>query len=136
MSFSTRGRGIDWSIFYKPAPKSVHVGDLVFLDGNQQIDVSVMCFPDTGNLFMSGRFAPTNTTIGETLNWFVGDEVVEIDMEDLYFRNSVSSVERPAKPWERRAFFMGHWKHYAKTGIYARAIIRLPDDDDPLVFST
>jgi hypothetical protein len=127
MSFSTRGGSMDWRLFYKPAPKSVHVGDLVFLDGDQRIDVSIVCFPDSGNLFMAGKFAPSNTTIGETLNWFVGDEVFEIDMEELYFHNSVSS-ERPAKPWERRAFFTGHWKHYAKTGIYARAIIRLADE--------
>ena len=118
---------MDWRLFYKPAPKSVRVGDVVFLDGYQRTDVSVVCFPNSGNLFMAGKFAPSNTTIGETLNWFVGDEVFEIDMEELYFHNSVSS-ERPAKPWERRAFFMGHWKHYAKTGIYARAIIRLADE--------
>jgi hypothetical protein len=128
MSFSSRGGGMDWSLFYKPAPKSVRVGDVAFLDRDQRTDVSVVCFPDTGNLFMSGRFAPANTTIGETLNWFAGDDIYEIDLEELYFHNSVSPLERPAKPWERRAFLMGHWKHYAKTGIYARAVIRLADE--------
>jgi hypothetical protein len=134
MSFCS-GRGMDWSIFYKPAPKSVRVGDLTFMDRDHETSVNVVCFPDTGNLFMSGRFAPANTTIGETLNWFVGDEIYEIDLEELYFRNAVFA-ERPAKPWERRAFFMGHWKHYAKTGIYARAVIRLADADESPVFST
>jgi hypothetical protein len=135
MSFSLRGGTMDWSAFYKPAPKSVRVGDLTFMDGDNETYVNVVCFPDTGNLFMGGRFAPANTTIGETLNWFVGDHVYEIDLEELYFRNSVSA-ERPAKPWERKVFFMGHWKHYAKTGIYARAVIRLADDDDPPIFRT
>jgi hypothetical protein len=134
MSFCL-GKGIDWRLFYKPAPKSVRVGDLTFMDGDNETYISVVCFPETGNLFMGGRFAPANTTIGETLNWFVGNEVVEIDLEELYFRNSVSA-ERPAKPWERKVFFMGHWKHYAKTGIYARAVIRLTDEDEPLLFST
>jgi hypothetical protein len=128
-------RGIDWSIFYKPAPKSIRVGDLVFLDGDTETSIPVVCFPDTGNLFMSGRFAPANTMIGETLNWFVGDEIYEIDLEELYFRNSVSHTERSAKPWERKAFFMGHWKHYAKTGIYARAVIRLADEKAEPIYS-
>ena len=133
MSFS---RGIDWSLFYKPAPRSVRVGDLIFLEGEHETSVHVVCFPETGNLFIAGRFAPANTTIGETLNWFANEQIYEIDMEELYFRNSVSPAERPAKLWERKAFFMGHWKHYAKTGIYARAVIRLSDeggiDNDPL----
>jgi len=127
---------MNWSLFYKSAPKSVRVGDIIFLDGDQETNVSVVCFPETGNLFMAGKFAPSSVTIGETLNWFVGDQIFEIDMEELHFQNSVSG-ERPAKPWERNVFFMGHWKHYAKTGVYARAVIRLGDiDNDPTAFSS
>lgn len=114
----------------------VHVGDIVFKDKDREEHVKVTCFPDTGTIFMNGRFGPTGITIGDTLSWYVHDRVYEIDIEELYFVNGVSS-ERGARIWERSAFLGGHWKHYAKTGIRVRATIRLSDpDENECVFLT
>ena len=126
MSFSL---GMDWLTYYKPGPKTVHVGDITFKDKDQIEVVKITCFPETGTLFMNGRFGPTDLTIGGTLNWYTNETVYEIDIEELYFMNG-ESLERSARMWERNAFLAGHWKHYAKTGIYVRATIRLSDPDE------
>lgn len=126
MSFSL---GTNWLTYCKPRPKLVHVGDILFKDRGHEEAVKVTCFPDTGTLFMNGRFGPAEVTIGGTLGWYMNETIYEIDIEELYFTNSISS-ERGARMWERNAFLVGHWKQYAKTGVYARATIRLSDPDE------
>jgi hypothetical protein len=77
---------------------------------------------------MDGKFAPADKSIGETLGWFIGEQLFEMDIEELFFQTG-KNPERPAHSWERGAFYMGHWKQYAKTGIRARATIRVDDPD-------
>ena len=77
---------------------------------------------------MDGKFAPANVPIGETLGWFVGEQLFEIDIEEIFFQNG-KNPERPAHHWERGAFFMGRWKQYAKTDIRVRVTICVSDPD-------
>jgi hypothetical protein len=121
--------GMNCQKYCLPRPKLVHVGDIVFKDRDREEAVKITCFPDTGTLFMNGRFGPTDLTIGGTLGWYMNEPIYEIDIEELYFMNG-SSLERGARMWERNAFLVGHWKQYAKTGIYVRAIIRLSDPNE------
>jgi len=77
---------------------------------------------------MNGKFAPSNQTIGETLGWFIGEQLFEMDIEDLFFQNG-KKPERPAHHWERGAFYMGRWKQYAKTDIRVRVTVRVTDSN-------
>uniref|UniRef100_A0A6C0AIV7 Uncharacterized protein n=1 Tax=viral metagenome TaxID=1070528 RepID=A0A6C0AIV7_9ZZZZ len=106
----------------------VNVGLVTYLVGESTKTILVTCFSDTGSLFMDGKFAPADKSIGETLGWFIGEQIFEIDIEDLFFK-SEKKPERPAYHWERGAFFMGRWKQYAKTGIHARVTIRVDDTE-------
>lgn len=116
--------------FYRPDPSNrlVTVGMVTYLVGESSEAVCISCFTETGSLFMNGKFAPSNQPIGETLGWFIGTQIVEMDIEDLFFQTG-KKPERPAHHWERGAFYMGRWKQYAKTGIRARATIRVTDTD-------
>lgn len=114
--------------FYRPKNRLVSVGLITYLVGESSETILVSCFTETGSLFMNGKFAPSNQTIGETLGWFIGDQMFEMDIEDLFFQNG-KKPERPAHHWERGAFYMGRWKQYAKTDIRVRATIRVTDYD-------
>jgi len=116
--------------FYRPDPSNrlVTVGLVTYLVGESSEAVCISCFTETGSLFMNGKFAPSNQPIGETLGWFIGTQIVEMDIEDLFFQNG-KKPERPAHHWERGAFYMGRWKQYAKTDIRVRATIRVTDHD-------
>jgi hypothetical protein len=107
----------------------VSVGLITYLIGTSSETVCVSCFTETGSLFMNGKFAPANKPIGETLGWFIGEQLFEIDIEELFFQTK-KKPERPAHHWERGAFFMGRWKQYAKTDIRVRATIRVDNDLD------
>jgi len=78
---------------------------------------------------MDGRFAPSHLTIGDSLNWFLGECITDIDIEELYFDNSKMNGERPAHEWEKRTFLLSHWKQYARHNIQVRATIRLGDSN-------
>ena len=114
--------------FYRPKNRLVSVGLITYLVGESSETILVSCFTETGSLFMDGKFAPSNQTIGETLGWFIGDQIFEMDIEDLFFQNG-KKPERSAHHWERGAFYMGRWKQYAKTDIRVRATIRVTDPD-------
>jgi hypothetical protein len=115
--------------FFKPRHHLVVVGDVTIKDCDTEQRVAVTCFFDTGTLFMDGRFAPAHLTIGESLNWYLGESITDIDIEELYFDNSKMNGERPAHSWEKRTFLLGHWKQYARNNIRVRLTIRLGDDD-------
>jgi hypothetical protein len=116
--------------FYRSRPTNrlVSVGIITYLVGDSSETILVSCFTDTGSLFMDGKFAPADKSIGETIGWFIGEQMFELDIEDLYFQSG-TNPERAAKHWERGAFFMGHWKQYAKTDIRVRVTIRVDDPE-------
>jgi len=116
--------------FYRPQSKNrlVTVGLVTYLVGESSETIIVSCFTETGSLFMNGKFAPSNQTIGETLGWFIGEQLFEMDIEDLFFQNG-KKPERPAHHWERGAFYMGRWKQYAKTDIRVRVTVRVTDSN-------
>jgi hypothetical protein len=116
--------------FYRPQSKNrlVTVGLVTYLVGESSETIIVSCFTETGSLFMNGKFAPSNQTIGETLGWFIGEQLFEIHIEDLFFQNG-KKPERPAYRWERGAFYMGRWKQYAKTDIRVRVTVRVVDSN-------
>jgi hypothetical protein len=78
---------------------------------------------------MDGKFAPAHLTIGDSLNWFLGETITDMDIEELYFDNSKVNGERPAHAWEKRTFLLGHWKQYARHNIQVRLVICLDDSD-------
>jgi hypothetical protein len=117
--------GLNLNLF-KPRKRLVNVGDILFLNDGVPERVKVTCFTDTGTLFMNGRFAPDGVSIGETLDWYVGEKVYEIDIEELYYQKG-SNPERPAHQWERKVFLMGRWKFHAKNDIHIRVHITLRD---------
>lgn len=115
--------------FFRPQHKLVKVGKLVILDGDRQETIDITCFLDTGTLLMDGRFAPSYFTIGETLNWYIGETITDMDIEELFFDNSDMRGERPAHSWEKRTFLLGHWKQYAKNNTEIRVVVRLDDPE-------
>jgi hypothetical protein len=115
--------------FFKPRPRLVVVGDIMIKDCDDEQRVAVTCFLDTGTLFMDGKFAPAHLTIGESLNWFLGETITDIDIEELYFDNSKVNGERAAHAWEKRTFLLSHWKQYARNNIQIRLVIRLGDSE-------
>jgi len=115
--------------FFKPRHRLVVVGDITVKDCDTEERVAVTCFVDTGTLFIDGKFAPAHLTIGESLNWYLGESITDIDIEELYFDNSKMNGERPAHSWEKRTFLLSHWKQYARNNIRVRLTIRLGDDD-------
>jgi hypothetical protein len=120
--------GLNLNLF-KPRKRLVNVGDVTFLTDGVPEKVKVTCFTDTGTLFMNGRFAPDGVSIGETLDWYVGEKVYEINIEELYYQKG-SNPERPAHKWERMIFLMGRWKFHAKNDIHIRVRIKLSDSDE------
>jgi hypothetical protein len=114
--------------FYRPKNRMVTVGLVTYLVGESSETITVSCFTETGSLFMNGKFAPANKPIGETLGWFIGEQLYEIDIGELSFQSG-KKPERPAHHWERGAFFMGRWKQYAKTDIRVRVTICVTDSD-------
>lgn len=112
------------------------VGEVIVKDLDKEYSIAVSCFVDTGTLFMNGRFAPAHLTIGQTLNWYIGETIMEIDIEDLFFDNSALSQSRCAHAWEKRTFLLGHWKQYAKNNIQIKAVIRLRDEENESVYLT
>jgi hypothetical protein len=119
--------GLNLNLF-KPRRRLVNVGEVVFLTDGLPEKVKVTCFADTGTLFMNGRFAPDGVSIGETLDWYVGEKVYEIDIEELYYQKG-SNPERPAHGWERKAFLLGRWKFHAKNDVHIRVHIALRYND-------
>jgi len=115
--------------FFKARHRLISVGDVTVKDFDAEERIAVTCFFDTGTLFMDGKFAPAHFTIGETLNWYLGEAITDIDIEELYFDNSDVRGERPAHSWEKRTFLLGHWKQYARNNIRVRIVIRLGDSD-------
>jgi hypothetical protein len=124
--------------FFSPANKLVKVAEVTVKDCGEEEHFAVSCFTVSGTLFMDGRFAPAGiTAIGTSLNWFLGEIVGDIDIEELYFENSTHPMGRPAHDWEKRSFLLGHWKQYAKNNISIRLTIRLGDDqNESVVWST
>jgi hypothetical protein len=120
--------GLTLNIF-KPRRRLVNVGEVVFLNDGVPEKVKVTCFLDTGTLFIDGKFAPAHLTIGESLNWFLGETITDIDIEELYFDNSKVNGERAAHAWEKRTFLLSHWKQYARHNIQIRLVIRLGDSE-------
>jgi hypothetical protein len=119
--------GLNLNMF-KPRRRLINVGDVTFLTDGVPERVKVTCFADTGTLFMNGRFAPDGVSIGETLGWYVGEDVYEIDIEELYYQKG-SNPERSAHEWERKAFLLGRWKFHAKNDVHIRVRITLSDND-------
>ena len=117
--------GLNLNLF-KPRKRLVNVGDVLFLNDGVPERVKVTCFTDTGTLFMNGRFAPDGVSIGETLDWYVGEKIYENDIEELYYQKG-SKPERPAHQWERKVFLMGRWKFHAKNDVHIRVHITLRD---------
>jgi hypothetical protein len=115
--------------FFKPRRRLVAVGDITIKDCGDQQRIAVTCFIDTGTLFMDGKFAPAHLTIGDSLNWFLGEKITDIDIDELYFDNASMKGERPAHAWEKRTFLLSHWKQYARHNIQVRLVIRLGDSD-------
>ena len=115
--------------FFRPRHRLVVVGDITIKDCGDQERIAVTCFFDTGTLFMDGRFAPSHLTICESLNWYLGEMITDIDIEELYFDNSKMNGERPAHEWEKRTFLLGHWKQYAKNNTEIRVVVRLDDPE-------
>ena len=118
--------GLNLNMF-KPR-RLINVGDVVFLNDGVPERVKVTCFADTGTLFMNGRFAPAGVSIGETLDWYAGEKIYELDIEELYYQKG-SNPERPAHEWERKAFLMGRWKFHAKNDVHIRVNIRLDQNE-------
>jgi len=119
--------GLNLNMF-KPRRRLINVGEVVFLNDGLPEKVKVTCFADTGTLFMNGRFAPDGVSIGETLDWYAGEKVYEIDIEELYYQKG-SNPERPAHGWERKVFLLGRWKFHAKNDIHIRVHIALRYND-------
>jgi hypothetical protein len=116
--------------FDLPTPRSLEtVGYVTIKDIEDEETIKITCFPDTGTLFFNGTFAPTHFTIGESLNWFLGETITDMDIEELYFDNSKMNGERPAHAWEKRTFLLSHWKHYGRNNIQIRLVIRLGDSE-------
>ena len=116
--------------FFKSRHQPVTVGKVIVKDGDREETISITCFVDSGTLFMDGRFAPAYFTIRETLNWYLGDSITDMDIEGLFFDNSdMRGEERPAYSWERRTFLLGHWKQYAKNSTKVKVVIRLDDPE-------
>lgn len=120
--------------FFSPANKLVKVAEVTVKDCGEEEHFAVSCFTVSGTLFMDGRFAPAGSTIGASLDWFLGEIVGDIDIEELYFENSTHPMGRPAHAWEKRTFLLGHWKQYAKNDIHIRLTIRLGDDQNESVY--
>ena len=120
--------GMDLKCF-KPRRRLVVVGDITIKDCDDEQRVAVTCFVDTGTLFMDGKFAPAHLTIVESLSWFLGENITDIDIEELYFDNPKVNGERAAHTWEKRTFLLSHWKQYARHNIQIRLVIRLGDSD-------
>ena len=121
--------------FFNPANHLVNVADITVKDVDQEVHYTACCFTVSGALFIDGRFIPGgDTTIGATLNWFLGEDIGDIDIEELHFENSVHPMGRPAHAWEKRTFLHGHWKQYAKTGIHIRLVIRLGDEENESIY--
>ena len=115
--------------FFKPQHRPIIVGDITIKDYDTEDRISVTWSVDTGTLFMDGNITPVHFTIGDSLNWYLDDRITDIDIEDLYFDNTDVRGERPAHPWEKRTFLLGHWTQYAKHSIRVRLVIRLGDTD-------
>ena len=120
--------------FFNPANKLVKVAEITVKDGRGEDHFDVTCFTVSGTLFIDGRFPPSGLTIGAGLDWFLGEIVGDIDIEELYFENSPHPMGRPAHPWEKRTFLLGHWKQYAKNGISIRLTIRLGEEENESVY--
>ena len=120
--------------FFSPANKLVKVAEVTVKDCGEEEHFAVSCFTVSGTLFMDGRFAPAGSTIGASLDWFLGEILGDIDIEELYFENSTHPMGRPAHGWEKRSFLHGHWKQYAKNNIRIRLTIRLGDDQNESVY--
>jgi hypothetical protein len=121
--------------FFNPANKLVKVAEITVKDVDYHHCFDVTCFTVSSTLFIDGRFAPSGVTaIGASLNWFLGEIVGDIDIEELYFENSAHPDGRPAHAWEKRSFLHGHWKQYAKNNIRIRLIIRLGDEENESIY--
>ena len=120
--------------FFNPANRLVNVAEVTVKDCGGEDRYSVNCFTVSSTLFIDGQFAPTGaTTIGASLNWFLGEIVGDIDIEELYFENPAHPMGRPAHAWEKRTFLHGHWKQYAKNNIRIRLVLRLGDEENESV---
>jgi hypothetical protein len=121
--------------FFDPANRLVKVADINVKDVDHEYFYSVSCFTMSGTLFIDGRVVPGSASaIGASLNWFLGEIVGDIDIEELYFENPAHPMGRPAHEWEKRSFLHGHWKQYAKTGIRIRLVLRLGDEENESVY--
>ena len=121
--------------FSNNSNRLVKVAEITVKDVDQEDHFVVSCFTVSSTLFIDGRFAPAGaTTIGASLNWFLGEIVGDIDIEELYFENFTYPAGRPAHTWEKRSFLHGHWKQYAKNNIRIRLTIRLGDDENELTY--
>lgn len=121
--------------FFNPSNKLVKVAEISVKDIDHERFFDVTCFTVSGTLFIDGRFAPAGiTAIGTSLNWFLGEIVGDIDIEELYFENTAHPMGRPAHAWEKRSFLHGHWKQYAKNNIRIRLTIRLGDEENESVY--
>jgi len=121
--------------FFNPSNKLVKVGEIIVKDVDYERFFDVTCFTVSGTLFIDGRFAPAGiTAIGTSLNWFLGEIVGDIDIEELYFENTVHPMGRPAHAWEKRSFLHGHWKQYAKNNIRIRLVLRFGDEENESIY--
>ena len=121
--------------FFNPANRLMKVAEVIVKDCGEQDYYAVSCFTVSGTLFIDGRVVPGGaTTIGASLNWFLGEIVGDIDIEELYFENPAHPMGRPAHAWEKRTFLHGHWKQYAKNDIRIRLVLRLGDEENESVY--
>ena len=118
--------------FVLPTPRSLEtVGYVTIKDIDDEETVHVTCFPDTGTLFFNGTFAPTHLTIGDSLSWYTGERVMEIDIESLEFQTP-HGVMRKAHEWEQRSVLHSYWKSHAKNRVCIFMTIRLGDENESI----
>jgi hypothetical protein len=121
--------------FFNPSNKLVKVAEISVKDVDYERFFDVTCFTVSETLFIDGRFAPAGiTAIGTSLNWFLGEIVGDIDIEELYFENTAHPMGRPAHAWEKRSFLHGHWKQYAKNNIRIRLVLRFGDEENESIY--
>jgi len=93
--------------------------------------IPVLCFPETGSVFIDGRIIPQPMSIGKSLEHVIGQPIYDIDITTLTFHRP-GFPERLAYTWERRTFLHSHWKPLAQNKIYTYCEIQLDDKNESI----
>jgi hypothetical protein len=118
--------------FALPTPRTLEtVGYVTIKDIDDEETIHVTCFPDTGTLFFNGKFAPTHLTIRDSLGWYTGEPVMDIDIEHLSFQTPRGTI-RKSHEWEQKTVLHSHWKAYAKNRVCIFMTIRIGDQNESI----